>query len=95
MIEPWAWGAAFGLLISAGAWALISYRRNRTDRGKASVWQSIQRYGTLVIAAVIGLYLAVRVFGAALEVFAAAALGTFAIAGAVAIFVGNKSITEE
>jgi len=95
VIEPWAWGAAFGLLISAGAWALISYRRNRTDRGKASVWQSIQRYGTLVIAAVIGLYLAVRVFGAALEVFAAAALGTFAIAGAVAIFVGNKSITEE
>jgi hypothetical protein len=95
VIEPWVWGDIFGLLVSVGAWVLFPNRPNRAARGRPSVWQSIRRYGTLVIAGVIGIYLAVRVFGAALEVFVAAALGTFIIAAAVAIFVGNKSITEE
>jgi hypothetical protein len=95
VIEPWAWGDVFGLLISAGAWVLFSNRQNRAAHGRPSVWQSVRRYSPLVIAGVIGIYLAVRVFGAALEVFVAAALGTFVIAAAVAIFVGNKSITGE
>jgi len=37
----------------------------------------------------------VRVFGAALEVSVAAALGLLVIAAAVALFVGSKPISEE
>ncbi len=95
VIEPWVYGAAGGLLISVGAWILGVYRPNRAARGRAGFLQTLQRYGTLVIAAIIGLYFAVRVFGAALEVLVAGALGTFVVAAAVAMFVGNKSVTEE
>jgi cobalamin synthase len=94
-IAPWGWGIALGLLISAGVWVLMAYRQNRAARGRMGIWQSIQRYGTLVIALAIGLYLAVRVFGAALEVLAAAALGLFVLAAAVAMFVGNRPIAGE
>ena len=94
-IQPWAWGAAFGLVFSASAWVWSAYRRQRAAPERFSVWRSAQRYGTLVIATVIGLYVAVRVFGAPLEVFAAAALGVFVVALAAAMFVGNKPIAEE
>jgi len=93
VIAQWGWGIAFGLLIGAGVGALLFYRRNRAPR--ASVWQFLRRYGALTIAIITGVYLAVRVFGAALEMFVAAALGMFVVAAAAAIFVRNKTITEE
>jgi len=95
VIASWGWGILLGLLISAGVWWLLSFRQNRAARRQVSVWQILRRYGTPVIAAAIGMYLAVRVFGAALEVSVAAALGLLVIAAAVALFVGSKPISEE
>ncbi len=95
LIAPWGWGAAFGLLVSLGAGAALGYRRNRAARPPASAWSLLQRFGTLLLAAVLGLYLSIRVFGTALEVFVAAAFGILVVASAVALFVKNKPIIEE
>ncbi len=95
LIAPWGWGIAFGLFVSLAGWALLGYRRRRAARPHASVWSSLQRFGTLLLALVLGLYLSIRVFGTALEVFVAAAFGILVVASAVALFVGNKPITEE
>ncbi len=95
LLAPWGWGIAFGLLLSLGAGTLLSYRRRRAARGRARVWSSLQRYGTPLLAAVLGLYLSIRVFGTALEVFAAGAFGILVVAVAVALFVGTKPIAEE
>jgi hypothetical protein len=95
LIAPWGWGIAFGLLVSLAGWAMLGYRRSRAARPPASAWSLLQRFGTLLLAAVLGLYLSIRVFGTALEVFVAAALGILIVASAVAMFVENKPITEE
>lgn len=94
-LAPWAGGDAFGLIVSGGAWVLGFYRQSQGARKKRGVLQTVRRYGTVVIGSIIGLYLAVRIFGAALEVFIAAALGMFVIAFAVALFNGNKPMAEE
>ena len=94
-LAPWAGGDAFGLILSGGAWLFGFYRQRQGTSKKRSVLQTVRRYGTVVIGSIIGLYLAVRIFGAVLEVFVAAALGMFVIAFAVALFNGNKPIVEE
>jgi hypothetical protein len=95
VIAPWGWGLAFGLIVSIGAWVLLGNRGHRAARQRASLWHYLRRYGTPVIATVIGLYLAVRVFGSALGVFIAAAIGVVVMAAAVAMFVGNKQPIHE
>lgn len=95
VITPWGWGLAFGLIVCIGAWVLSGHRRHRGTRERTSLWQYLRRYGTLAIAALIGLYLAVRVFGSALEVFVAAAIGVVVTTAAVAMFVGNKQPIHE
>jgi hypothetical protein len=91
----WAGGDACGLIVSGGAWLLGFYRPSQGAGKKRGVLQTIRRYGAIVIGSLIGLYLAVRIFGAALGVFVAAALGVFVIAFAVTLFNGNKPIAEE
>jgi len=94
-IAQWGWGAVFGLIVSGGAWTLGLYRANPVTGKRPSLLQTARRYGTLVIGASIGLYLAVRIFGAAMQVLAAGTLGVCAILFAVALFAGNKPIVEE
>jgi hypothetical protein len=91
----WGWGALLGLVISGGAWMLGLYRPNQGSDKRLGLLQSIRRYGPPVIGVSIGLYLAVRIFGTALQVLVAGTLGVCAILFAVALFAGNKPIAEE
>lgn len=94
-VVQWGWGFVFGFIVAVLAWTLGIYRNNQTARKRAGIRQIVQRYVPLTIAVLVGLYLAVRIFGAVLEVFVVAALGVFVLAFAVMLFVGNRSeITE-
>jgi hypothetical protein len=88
MIAQWGWGIALGLVVSAAAWAHVSFGQRRAA-ARASVWRYVQQYGMFAIALGIGFYLGVRVFGAMLGVFAASALSVGVIAIAIALFHGN------
>ena len=94
-VVQWGWGFVLGFVVSVLAWTLGFFRQNQTPRKRAGIRQIVQRYVPLAIATLIGLYLAVRVLGAVLEVFVVAALGVCALAFAVMLFVGNRpEITE-
>jgi hypothetical protein len=94
-VAPWGWGFAFGFVVSALGWMLGIYRPNGHRRKRAGVGLGVKRLVPPALVLLIGLYLAVRVLGAALEVFAAAAFGVGVLALAVTLFVGSKpEITE-
>jgi hypothetical protein len=94
-VVQWGWGFVFGFVVSVLAWTLGIYRQNQTARKRAGIRQIVRRYVPLTVAVLAGVYLAVRVFGAVVEVFAVAALGVFVLAFAVTLFVGNRpEITE-
>ena len=95
ILAPWGGGAVLGLIASGGAWMLGLYRSNPASGKRLGLLQSIRRYGPPVIGVSIGLYLAVRIFGTALQVLVAGTLGVCAILFAVALFAGNKPIAEE
>lgn len=101
VIAAWGWGSASGLIASASVWAALVYRQSHPARNAQrettgpAAWRLVRRYGAVLLFAVLGLYLAVRLFGAALEVFIAGALGVLVIAMAVAVFARNRHITEE
>ena len=94
-IVPWGLGAVFGLILSGGAWVFGLFRQNQPTGKRAGILQIIRRYGPPIIGAAIALYLAVRIFGAVLEVFVAGTFGVCAIVVAMALFTGNKPIVEE
>ena len=94
VLVAWAWGIAFGFIVSVIVWTLGVYRRNQTAQG-AGVRKIVKRFVPLALALLIGLYLAVRVFGAVLEVFATAALGICVIAFAVILFTGHTTRISE
>ncbi|HEX7619180.1 MAG TPA: hypothetical protein VF480_10740 [Verrucomicrobiae bacterium] len=94
-IVPWGGGAVFGLVLSGGAWTMGLFRQNQLTGKRLGLLQTIRRYGPPIIGGAIALYLAVRVFGVVLEVFAAGTFGVCAIVFAMALFAGNKPIVEE
>ena len=95
ILAPWGGGAVLGLIASGGAWTLGLYRPNPVTGKRPGLLQTVRRYGPPVIGVSIGLYLAVRIFGTALQVLVAGTLGACAILLAVALFAGNKPIAEE
>ena len=94
-IATWGWGAALGMVVSIGAWLLGFYRPNQPQGKRLGVLQIVRRYGPPVIGTALGLYLAIRIFGTIVQVFAAGTLGVCAVVFALALFVGNKPIAEE
>jgi hypothetical protein len=94
-IVQWGWGFGFGFIVSLLGWTLGVYRQNQVARKRAGSRHIAKRYAPLTIAVLVGLYLGIRVFGAALEVFVVATLGVCVLAFALTLFVGNKpEITE-
>jgi hypothetical protein len=94
-ILQWGGGAVFGLIVSGGAWTLGMYRPNPVTSKRPGWLQIVRRYGTLVIGVSIGLYLAIRFFGAPVQVLVAGTLGACAIVFALALFAENKPMVEE
>ena len=88
VIPAWGWGIALGMLVSVALGALWNYRKNRTLVNR-SLWYYVRRFGSLVVAVIIGMYLAVRVFGVSLQVFVASTLGVVTLALAIFIFTTN------
>ncbi|MBI3914569.1 MAG: hypothetical protein HY327_10360 [Chloroflexi bacterium] len=91
-IDAWSWGIGLGFLMSGGTWVVMVYRSNLPAIAGASAWRAVWRfartYGTFALIAFLGVYLSVRVVGAALGVFLAAGLGMLLITIAVAVFTG-------
>lgn len=94
-VVQWGWGFVFGFVVTVLAWMLGIFQKNQLTRKRTGIKQIVQRYVPLTIAVLVGLYLAVRILGAVLEVFVVAALGVFVLTVAVTLFVGNRpEITE-
>ena len=91
----WGGGAVFGLIVSGGAWMRGLYRSNPATGKRPGVLQTARRYGMPAIGLAIGLYFAVRFFGAPVQVLVAGTLGACALVFALALFTGNKPMVEE
>jgi divalent metal cation (Fe/Co/Zn/Cd) transporter len=90
VIEAWAWGLGLGLAISVAFGIVLIYSNNAPSQKNESALRAtlrfVRTYGVLAIFTVIGVYLAVRIVGAALEVFVGSAVGVWLVAMAVALF---------
>ncbi len=94
ILLAWAIGSAFGLVLGLGMWFALVYWWNQpatpVQKKESSLrlaLRFVRTYGILFLLAIFGLNIAVRLLGAAIEVFAGGALGIFIIATAAAVFI--------
>ncbi len=96
VIDAWGWGSGLGLIAGLVVWIVLGYRGNVAQQENESALRATFRfiwtYGTLVLVAVIGVYISVRIFGPVVEVFVAGAIGGLVVMMAVRIFVSARQI---
>ncbi|MBI4786112.1 MAG: hypothetical protein HY782_03580 [Chloroflexi bacterium] len=99
VIVAWGWGAAVGLVAGLGLWVAMIYWHSqpapvaRPAKRFASLrlaWRIITTYGMILLFALLGLNIAVRIMGASLEVFLAGALGVVVIAMAFVMYASSQ-----
>jgi hypothetical protein len=88
VIPAWGWGVVLGVLVSFTLWVMSNYRNNQSLIER-SLWYYIRRLGIPVIATIIGIYLAVRMFGSTIQVFVASVLGIALMTLAIFLFAKN------
>lgn len=98
LVDAWAWGILLGLILGVAVWVGAQAQPATPIQKKGSAllatWRILRTYGIAIIAAVIGTYLAGRIFGSIVEVFVSGALGVLIIAIAVRMFAGGAPIQE-
>jgi hypothetical protein len=86
VIEAWGLGIGLGIIISVSFWFARIYRsglaRPRESRLRLTI-RFLRTFGAPLIVLFLATYLAVRIFGAVVEVFIAGALGVLILAIAV------------
>ncbi len=89
----WALGAGFGLVAALGLWIALTFwwglPRPAVQRRASPVrilFRIVRTYGIVILVGLLGLNLAVRLFGPAIEVFISGALGVLVISAAAAVF---------
>lgn len=95
IVEIWALGIGLGLILGVVTWVVLYYRPVPTlPKGSALIatFRILRAYGTIIVLAVIGVYLAVRLVGSVVDVFIASAFGLVVVTTALRIFVGPKQI---
>jgi len=93
VIDAWLWGGALGSLVGFGASIFVRKVRRAPQRNESALWATIRfirAYGTLVLIITIGIYLSVRIFGPAVEVFIAGAGGVFIVVLAFSLFMRGR-----
>ena len=94
VIEAWAWGLGLGLALSVTFGIVLIYSHDalpqKNESASRATWRFVRTYGVLAIFAAIGVYLAVRIVGAALEVFVTSAVGVWLVAMAAALFAKSR-----
>ena len=95
VIVAWGWGGGLGLVAGIGLWVALAYWRSQPSYAASSakspstlriLWRIVSTYGIVLVVALLGMNLAIRWIGAALEVFLAGALAIFVIALSIALF---------
>ncbi len=85
----WALGSGAGLLAGASLW--LAWRplppNGKREAAWRTAWRFIRTYGLIFVVVLLGLNIGVRVLGAAIEVFVAAAAGIIMLAMAALVFV--------
>lgn len=93
VFDGWAIGIVGGLIIGVALWVgsmnlpNVSTSNNRS--ALIATFRLLRAYGIIILASVIGVSLAVRIFGAMVEVFVAGVVGIVLIVIALRMFVGN------
>lgn len=89
----WALGAAFGLVAALGLWITLTFwwglPRPAAQQRASPVrilLRIVRTYGIVVLVGLLGLNIAARLFGHAIEVFISGALGVLVIGAAAAVF---------
>ena len=62
VIPAWGWGVVLGVAVSFSLWVIWNYLNSQPPIER-SLWYYIRRFGVPVVAVIIGMYLAIRVFG--------------------------------
>ena len=91
ILLAWGWGIVLGVVFSFSLWVIWNYNANQST-APHSLWYYIRRLGAPVIASIIVIYLAVRVFGVTVEVFVSSALGIAILTSAIFLF-AKSSVT--
>lgn len=93
VVEAWAIGSGFGVIAGISLWLARTTRREPGAPQKSS-WratlQMLRNTGLTIIILAISAYLAIRIFGSAVEVFLSGTLGVVILVIAILMFVGNK-----
>lgn len=96
VLEAWALGLAVGLILSVGIWIVFANRAiiilPKSNSALVATYRLVRAFGVPVIVLVVGIYIAVRVFGSGLEVFLAGAGGIVLMTVALRIFMNAKKI---
>ncbi len=99
VIEAWGIGLGVGLVVSLVCGIVLVTSRDAPVRPKESAFLAtlrlVRAYGVVAIAASLGLYVAVRLVGVALEVLFASAFGVWLMTMAMALFVRGRIAEEE
>lgn len=94
VIEAWAWGVAIGVILGIGVWIAFGYRIDtpvqKSQSALLATFRLVRAFAMPAILVVIGIYLAVRIFGPTVEVLIANTFGVVLIVIALRIFIGVK-----
>jgi hypothetical protein len=91
ILMAWVWGIVLGIALSFSLWVIWNYNAIQSPAHRG-LWYYIRRLGVPVVASVIAIYLAVRVFGVTVEVFVSSALGIALLTSAIFLF-AKSSVT--
>jgi hypothetical protein len=87
VIEAWGLGIGLGIIISVSFWFARTYRSGMTAKPRESrlrlTIRFLRTFGAPLFVLLLATYLAVRIFGAVVEVFIAGALGVLILAIAI------------
>ena len=99
VMQAWAVGIALGFVLGIGTWIVLVYPKDEPKQKKQSALLAtlrlVRTYGMPLVLAVIGTYLAIRIFGSAVEVFVAGTFGVLLVTIALRIFVGVKKVSQQ
>ncbi len=100
MLYAWAWGGVVGVVASISLWMASIYTGGlrpapALPAKKESVfrvaWRFIRTFGIMLVVTAVGLNIAIRLLGAVVEVFFAAAFGVLILAMALLVFARSRS----
>ncbi len=95
-LVAWALGDGVGVIAALGLGIVLANRGAAAPPPRESTLRATVRvlrtYGTLILGAALAIYLAVRVFGATVEVFIAGAFGVIILASAATLFMRARKL---